>query len=243
MDHPVLTVVIPVYNDVEALRVAVPASVEVLEDLGLPFELILCEDASTDGSRETAVALAAEDERILVNHSDIRRGKGGALSDALALSHGDIFCFYDVDLSTDLADLPTLLEKIQAGADIVVGSRFLAESTVLRSGDREVTSVGFNRLVRVLLASSIRDHQCGFKAFRRERLVKLMPFVHARGWTWDTEILALAQKCGYTVEEIPIVWTQGGKTNVKTRDIFSMGWSVVKLAWRLRIAGSYPKNL
>lgn len=241
--HPVLTVVIPVYNDAAALRAAVPASVEVLEGLGLPFELILCEDASTDGSRETAAAFAASDDRIRVNHSDVRRGKGGALSDALAASHGDIFCFYDVDLSTDLANLPTLLEKIQAGADIVVGSRFLAESTVLRSGDREATSVGFNRLVRMLLASSIRDHQCGFKAFRRERLVKLMPYVQARGWTWDTEVLALAQRCGLTIEEIPITWTQGEKTNVRTRDIFSMGWSVLQLAWRIRIAGRYPKDI
>ncbi|MCZ0862046.1 glycosyltransferase [Methanocorpusculum vombati] len=243
MDHPVLTVVIPVYNDAAALRAAVPASVEVLEGLGLPFELILCEDASTDGSRETAAAFAASDDRIRVNHSDVRRGKGGALSDALAASHGDIFCFYDVDLSTDLANLPTLLEKIQAGADIVVGSRFLAQSTVLRSGDREATSVGFNRLVRMLLGSSIRDHQCGFKAFRRERLVKLMPYVQARGWTWDTEVLALAQRCGLTIEEIPITWTQGEKTNVRTRDIFSMGWSVLQLAWRIRIAGRYPKDI
>lgn len=212
MDHLVLTVVILVYNDAAALRDAVPTSVEVLEGLGLPFELILWEDASTDGSRKTAVALAAADDRIRrVNHSDVRRGKGGALSDALALSHGDIFCFYDVDLSTDLANLPALLEKILAGADIVVGSRFLAESTVLRSGDREATSIGFNRLVQMLLASSIRDHQCGFKAFRRERLVKLMPYVQARGWTWDTEVLALVQRCGYTIEEIPITRTHRAK--------------------------------
>jgi len=243
MDHPVLTIVIPVYNDAAALRAAVPASVEVLEGLGLPFELILCEDASTDGSREAAVALASADDRIRVNHSDVRRGKGGALSDALAASHGDIFCFYDVDLSTDLANLPTLIDKIQAGADIAVGSRFLAESTVLRSGEREATSVGFNRLVQMLLASSIRDHQCGFKAFRRERLVKLMPYVQARGWTWDTEVLALAQRCGYTIEEIPITWTQGEKTNVRTSDIFSMGCSVLQLAWRIRIAGRYPKDI
>lgn len=243
MDHPVLTVVIPVYNDAAALRAVGPASVEVLEGLGLPFELILCEDASTDGSRETAVALDAADDRIRVNHSDVQRGKGGALSDALALSHGDIFCFYDVDLSTDIANLPALLEKILAGADIVVWSRFLAESTVLRSGDREATSIGFNRLVQMLLASSIRDHQCGFKAFLRERLVKLRPYVQARGWTWDTEILALAQRCGYTIEEIPITWTQGEKTNVRTRDILSMGWSVLQLAWRIRIAGRYPKDI
>ena len=76
MDHPVLTVVIPVYNDAAALREAVPASIEILEGLGLSFEMILCEDASTDGSREVAETFAATDNRIKLNHSDVRRGKG-----------------------------------------------------------------------------------------------------------------------------------------------------------------------
>ncbi len=243
MDHPVLSVVIPVYNDAEALRHAIPASIEVLESLKIPFELICCEDASHDGSLETAEAFAAADTRIIVNHSDVRRGKGGALSDALVMSHGDIFCFYDVDLSTDLAALEPLIRKIRNGSDIAIGSRFLDDSQVVRTGDREATSVGFNRLVRLLLSSSVRDHQCGFKAFRRDRLMQLMPYVRSRGWTWDTEILALAQRYGYTVDEIPIVWKQGDKTNVRTSDVFSMGWSVVRLAWRMRIAGSYPKNI
>ncbi|MDU9375581.1 Polyprenol monophosphomannose synthase [Methanocorpusculaceae archaeon Sp1] len=243
MESPVLSVVIPVYNDAASLNLAVPASIEVLEGLGLPFELILCEDASSDGSLEVANEFAAADKRIIVNHSDVRRGKGGALSEALAMSRGDIFCFYDVDLSTDLAALGTLIQKVQEGTDIAIGSRFLDESAVTRTGEREATSVGFNRMVRILLASSIRDHQCGFKAFRRERLMQLMPYVRSRGWTWDTEVLALAQACDYTVEEIPIVWKQGDKTNVRTGDVFSMGWSVVRLAWRIRIAGDYPKNI
>ena len=243
MDHPVLTVVIPVYNDADAIREAVTASIAMLAGLGLAFEMILGEDASTGGSRDVAETFATADSRIKLNHSDVRRGKGGALSDALAQSRGDIFCFYDVDLSTDLADLHTLIEKIQAGADIAVGSRFLEESTVLRSGDREMTSVGFNTMVHLLLGSNIRDHQCGFKAFRRDRLAKLTPYVQARGWTWDTEVLAIGQRCGYTIEEIPITWTEGEKTNIRTRDIFSMGWAVLGLAWRIRITGKYPKDV
>lgn len=242
MDHTALTVVIPVYNDVAALRTAVPASVAVLKRIGPPFELIVCEDAGTDGNQEGVDAFAAADTHIIANHSDDRRGKGGELSDTLAMAQGEIFCFYDVDLSTDLSDLHTLVEMVRAGADIVVGSRFLNESAVSRTGDREATSVGFNRLVQLLPASRVRDHQCGFKAFRRKQLEKLMPFVYARGLTWDTEVLALAQKCSYTVEEIHITWKQGEKTNVRTRDVFSMGWSVVKLAWRLRVAGWYPKD-
>ena len=68
-----------------------------------------------------------------------------------------------------------------------------------------------------------------------------MPCVHARGLPWDTEVLALAQACGFRIMELPVVWTQGEKTNVQTGDIFSMGWEALRLAWRLRILRDYPK--
>lgn len=241
MDTPQLSVAIPVYNDVTGLQAAVPRSVAALEKLEVSFEILIVEDASTDGSREAAEAFAATDSRIRLNHSDQRRGKGGALTEALQDARGEIFCFYDVDLSTDLRHLGDLLRHIQAGDDLVIGSRFLADSTVRRTGDREVTSRGFNTMVRILLGSRITDHQCGFKAFRRDRLMQLMPYVHARGWTWDTEVLALAQACGFRITELPVIWTQGEKTNVQTGDIFAMGWEVLRLAWRLRILRDYPK--
>ena len=241
MDTPLVSVAIPVYNDVTGLQAAVPRSVAALEDLRVSFEILIVEDASRDGSREAAEAFAAADPRIRLNHSDQRRGKGGALTDALQDARGEIFCFYDVDLSTDLRHLGDLLRHIEGGDDLVIGSRSLADSTVSRTGDREVTSRGFNTMVRILLGSKISDHQCGFKAFRRDRLMKLMPYVHARGWTWDTEVLALAQACRFRITELPVIWTQGEKTNVQTGDIFSMGWEVLRLAWRLRILRDYPK--
>ena len=114
MDHPVLTVVIPVYNDADALREAVPASIEILEGLGLSFEMILCEDASTDGSRDVAETFATADSRIKLNHSDVRRGKGGALSDALAQSRGDIFSRRVQTLQLDHGSLKKVPYCVQA---------------------------------------------------------------------------------------------------------------------------------
>lgn len=241
MDRPVLSVAIPVYNDAKGAANAIPKSVAVLESLNIPFEIIIVEDASTDGSYETAKTFADADARIKVNHSDVRRGKGGALTKALHDSRGDIFCFYDVDLSTDLKHLSEALEKISEGCDIVIGSRMIEGSSVIRSGDREASSKGFNLLVRIFLGSRIFDHQCGFKVFRKEKLMNLMPYVESRGWTWDTEVLALAQKCGYTIAEIPVVWTQGALTNVKPSDYVKMGFDVVKLSWRIRVLKKFPK--
>lgn len=240
MNKPVLSVVIPVYNDVKGLTTAIPNSLAALESLNVSFEILIMEDAGTDGSYEAAKSFAETDPRIKVNHSVLRRGKGGALSEALEESRGDIFCFYDVDLSTDLKHLHELLEKISSGSEIAIGSRMVEGSCVIRSGDRETSSKGFNLLVRILLGSRVYDHQCGFKAFKKEKLMQLMPYVTSRGWTWDTEVLALAQKCGYTISEIPVVWTQGPLTNVKLLDYVKMGVDVVKLSWRIRVLKKYP---
>jgi glycosyltransferase involved in cell wall biosynthesis len=229
-----LSVAIPVYNDAEGLASAVPSSLAALEKLGISFEIIIMEDGDA--------VFEGADERIRVNHSDARRGKGGALTEAVFDSAGEIFCFYDADLSTDLRHLPELLEKISGGADIAIGSRMIEGSDVKRSGDRETSSRGFNILARIFLGSRIRDHQCGFKAFRTDRLRELMPYVTSRGWTWDTEVLALAQECGYRIEEIPVVWKQGDSTNVRIPDYFRMGLDVLRLAWRIRVLKKYPKN-
>ncbi len=209
---------IPVYNDAEGLKRAVPESIRALDRLGYSFEILIVEDASTDGSLETANGFATEDTRIRVNHSEARRGKGGALSDALADSRGNIFCFYDVDLSTDLKHLAEMISRIRNGDDVVIGSCMIKGSDVIRSDKRELASRGYNTLITILLGSKITDHQCGFKAFKKERVEALMPYVKARGWTWDTEVLTLAERCHYTISEIPVVWKQGKKT------LFQWAW-------------------
>ena len=103
-----ITVVLPVYNDVEALKSAIPKSLEALTEFGRSFELIVAEDGSTDGSRELVEEWEQKDPRVRLLHSDERQGRGRALNRALAESHGGIFCYYDVDLATDIKHLPEL---------------------------------------------------------------------------------------------------------------------------------------
>lgn len=242
MEDPKLTIVIPVYNDVKSLKRAIPESLNILEGLDVSFEIIISEDASSDGSFDLGTKFAEQDSRVKLDHSDKRRGKGGALTEALNISRGEIFVFYDVDLSTDLTHLAEILERVSAGSDVVIGSRMLGESDVSRTTDRKVASKGFNLFVRVMLGSRVKDHQCGFKAFRKDKLMTLMPYVNSRGWTWDTEVLSLAQKCGYSVEEIPVNWKQGEGTNLRYMDLIRMGFAVIGLFWRIRVLRKYPKT-
>jgi hypothetical protein len=90
-------------------------------------------------------------------------------------------------------------------------------------------------MVRAILGSKLKDHQCGFKAFKREALMALLDEVTARHWFWDTEILVRAAREGYAIKEIPVNWKGQRETKVRLfHDSFSMGWQVVKLWWRLK---------
>lgn len=231
-----VTAVLPVYNDLAALKRAIPESLEAPETIAPGrFELIVAEDGSTDGSTEFVREYEAKDSRVRLLHSDERLGRGRALNRAFAEASGSIVCYYDVDLATDMHHLAELIGAIRDGYDIATGSRLLPESDITRSGGREIASRGYNLLVRTILGSSLHDHQCGFKAFRRERLLALLPSVTADHWFWDTEVLVRGQRSGYRICEFPIQWRQGEGTTVRRKDVIEMGTAIVRLWWRLHV--------
>jgi glycosyltransferase involved in cell wall biosynthesis len=231
---PEVSAVIPVFNDRDALQTAIPRSLGALEEVApSSFELIIAEDGSTDGTPDLVRERAAADPRVRLLHSDERLGRGRALNRAFAEARGTIVCYYDADLATDLRHLGELVGAIRGGADIATGSRLLPASEVERTGEREVASRVYNALVRLFLGSRVHDHQCGFKAFRRDRILALVPSVAAPHWFWDTEVLVRGQRAGYRVAEFPVVWRTGKRTTVRLKDVFEMGGAILSLWWQL----------
>jgi hypothetical protein len=143
----------------------------------------------------------------------------------------------DVDLATDVRQLKDLINSIEKeGYDFATGSRMLPESNVKRSGTRNIASKTYNFMVRAVLGSKVKDHQCGFKAFRREPLMQLLDEVGANHWFWDTEILVRAYRRGYKIKEIPVLWTGGRETKVSLlKDSLNMGWQIFSLWWHLKV--------
>jgi hypothetical protein len=88
----------------------------------------------------------------------------------------------------------------------------------------------------VVLGSKVKDHQCGFKAFRREPLLQLLDEVAANHWFWDTELLVRAHRRGYRIKEIPVLWKSGRETKVRLlHDSLYMGWQIFSLWWHLKV--------
>ncbi|MBN1763136.1 MAG: glycosyltransferase family 2 protein [Methanomicrobia archaeon] len=234
-----LSVVLPAHNEASKLEAAVRQTKQALAAITAAYEILIAEDGSTDGTADLASRIAAEDSSVRHIHSDERLGRGKALNRAFKSAHGDILMYMDVDLSTDLSYVKPLINAIRAERyDFAIGSRLMKESDVKRSFKRSIMSKAFNFLVRVILRSTLRDHQCGFKSFRKEALMQILDEIEDEHWFWDTELLVRAQRSGYRVKELPVIWTDKGAAGTKVNafnDSTSMFSKIIKLHFHLRV--------
>ena len=229
-----VSIILPAYNEASRIEGTVERTAAALFDITSSFEIIIAEDGSHDGTDRICAALAKKYPFVVHLHSDERLGRGGAMNRALRASKGDILCYIDVDLATDMKHLKELVQAIRDGYDFATGSRLLAESDVKRPLKRELASRGFNFLARLMLGSKLHDHQCGFKSFKRESLFAIMDAVKDTHWFWDTELLVRAQRAGYRIREFPVEWKHGGATKVNLiKDVFGMGSSIFRLWYEL----------
>ena len=235
-----VSVVLPAYNEEDTIEQTVSITLSTLAEF-LPdgtFEVIVAEDGCADDTPEIATRIAAEDERVRHIHSDERLGRGGALEYAFERAHGQTLVYFDTDLATDMRHLSELVESVRSGEyDVATGSRWLPENRADRPAKRGIPSIGFNTLVRTVLRSDLRDHQCGFKAFDRAAFEHLGPQVEDEHWFWDTELLVKAQREGYRVKEFPVDWEPKGDSKVDiVRDVFGMGSQILRTFWELSVS-------
>ena len=228
-----VSVVLPAYNEVTRIKDTALCTIEALEGFE-PYEVILAEDGSSDGTDEECSSLELRYPQVIHLHSKDRLGRGQALLRAFNLARGETVAYMDVDMATQMRHLRELIGYIEEGYDVATGSRLLPQSEVSRTLGREITSRGFNLFVRLLLRSRVNDHQCGFKAFKRSAILPLFDEVRNNGWFWDTEVLVRSQAKGYRIKEFPVEWWHGGDSKVHLfRDITQMGSSVIKLWWEM----------
>jgi putative flippase GtrA len=200
-------IAVPVYNEEKILASSIHRLCTHL-DATFPFvwRIIIANNASTDRTGEIADGLAARDERI--THLDLdRKGKGYAVRTAWSESTADVVAYTDVDLSTGLSGLLPLVAPLVSGhSDLSIGSRLSAGSSVARSPRRELISMAYNLLLRLVFAVKFRDAQCGFKAGRTEVIHALLPAVQDEAWFFDAELLLLAEHNGLRIHEVPVDW-------------------------------------
>ena len=226
-------VVIPVLNEAHVLENSVRTVRGFLDQQIAAYEwgILIVDNGSTDGTDRVALKLSAQFPDVRFLHL-AQKGRGRALRYAWMQSKADVVCYMDVDLSTDLSFLPKLIGAIAIeGYDVATGSRLMRGSQVKRSLNREIISRIYNLFLKVALLTRFSDAQCGFKAVSRKVVERIVPQVVDQSWFFDTELLTLAEKQGYRIKDIPIVWIEDDDSRVK---IVRTAWDDIKGVLRLR---------
>jgi dolichyl-phosphate beta-glucosyltransferase len=212
----VLSVVIPCYNEEERLPRTIERIEEFLDGKHSPYELILVDDGSADGTRRVMDDAVRRHASVRVEALARNRGKGRALATGVQAAKGDEILVTDADLSTPIEELDKLQAALQNGAGVAIGSRALRGSRVEVSQPiyRVLMGKAFNLIVQTVLLPGIWDTQCGFKLFRADVARRVFGALITDGFGYDPEVLYRARKQGVKIAEVPVVWRNSAPTKV-----------------------------
>lgn len=224
-DSSAISVVIPAYNERARLADTVVAVVEYLREAREPFEVIISDDGSSDGTDELSLELGADFSEVRLLRTDTNRGKGHAVKVGMGAADARQVLFCDADGATPIGELARLRVALEEGADIAVGSRAMPGDGVERETKRHRRMMGraFSRFVTQRLAPDIRDTQCGFKLFTGPAADVVAEHLTVDGFGFDIEIFVIARNLGLAVSEVPVSWhdTPGSKVRL-VRDSMAM---------------------
>lgn len=230
---PEVSIIVPAYNAARCLKDSVLQIESEMKRAGIPYEILIVENASTDTTPQIAAKLAKRgDVRHLTN---TLKGRGRALNKGFTEAKGTYVVYTDADLDIPPKYIFEIVHHLKEGYDIAVASKRHPQSKVSSPFHRRVLSKGYGFLVRALLHSAVHDHQGGLKGFRKSVIMSLLPLVEDNRWFWDTEVLVLAQWKGYSIKEVPIIADYGfGGTTVVLNDCTEMFAGIMKLRSRQR---------
>ena len=208
-----LTVVVPAFMEEERIGTTVQRLRRALDTVAAygGLEVLVVDDGSSDATAAEAEAAGA----VVVRH-DLNRGKGAAVRTGVLAARGRTIVFTDADLAYAPEQIPRLVELVEQGWDVVVGSRSHDDTTELVRARRlrEIGGRGINLLTRAVLLGQHRDTQCGLKAFRSD--VARLIFTHGRvdGFAFDVEVFHLVERYHLSLTEVPVTIENSGRSSV-----------------------------
>jgi dolichyl-phosphate beta-glucosyltransferase len=230
-----LSVIIPAYNEEKRLGPTLDKVCRYLKKRRESCEIIVVDDASTDGTLALAKNWQKKHPQMLrVMTYPHNLGKGGAVRTGVMAACGEIILFSDADLSTPIEETDKLLKALAEGADMAVGSRSVKGSNIVipQPALRKLSGWVFRTLTHLITVSVVRDTQCGFKMFKRELGRKIMRSQRVVRFGGDVEMIFLAVKYGYHVTEVPVTWADSPNSTVNPfKDGIRMFGNLVEIRW------------
>lgn len=234
-DSPYLSIVIPAYNEQNRIAATLGKIIRYFQECNFSCEVIVVDDGSSDKTKEIVESFYGKPIPLRLIHFPNNHGKGWAVKAGIEASTGRYILFTDADLSTPIVEVRKLLNFLEKGYDIAIGSRALQQSILLvrQSWWRQGMGKIFNRLIRLFVLKGIKDTQCGFKCFKNDVAKRLFSLSLLSGFAFDVEILFLASRMKYKIADVPVTWKNNPESKVNPLfDSCRMIMDVVKLKWR-----------
>ena len=231
-----LSVVVPAYNEAQRLPATLAGLRTFLATRPWRCEIVVVDDGSTDATVSVAETAAASAFPVRVLSLRANEGKGAAVKRGIAEARGTFVAFVDADLPYAFDAFDLAMQRLAAGADLVIGGRDLPGSSEVRGYTwvRRVSGEVYSLLVNALAVRAIPDTQCGFKWFRARVGRELFKRVTLAGFAFDVELLVLAQRWNLRIDRIPVRLTHSQDSKIRlVRDSARMFRDLLKINRRL----------
>jgi glycosyltransferase involved in cell wall biosynthesis len=240
MGQVALSFVVPAYNEEDFIEDTLDTIETVIKGKNLPYEIVVVDDGSLDGTLAKLVRYAKSNGHVkVVSYAD-NVGKGHAIKTGFMQTCGDLVVFADSDMEIDLGTISKYLQALEDG-DIVIASKRHSNSQIDAPLSRKILSLSFNRLVRLLTGIPLNDTQSGLKAMRKDAFIDIFPRLTVKRYAFDAELLAVAHLCGLKVVEMPVNIKL--EASFKPKEIWHMFVDLIGIAYRLRVIHWYHRLL
>jgi dolichyl-phosphate beta-glucosyltransferase len=229
--------VIPAYNEERRLLHSLQRIDQYLSSRPYASELVVVDDGSTDRTAELVRGFtpsAPEQVQVRLLAHERNRGKGAAVRTGCLAAQGEYVVFTDMDLAVPAEEVGRILERLEAGVDVAVGTRLHPGGGDMRSSQpplRRLAGRLFVLVRRLVAVPEFQDTQCPLKGFRRRAARRLFAAQRLSGWAFDVELLYLAKRWGLRVEEVPVRWDHIAGSHVGLRPLVALQvlWDLLRL--------------
>lgn len=221
---------VPLYNEEKIIERCIKIIEKFIKKSSLDYQIFIVNDASQDNSLDVSNRLTSSNPKLSLLNYEIGPTRRENLAQSFCKADGDIVAFVDIDLISSFRFVPDLIQEVLNGYDVVTGSRYVQKAKIKRKPFRLFISILYNFFIRFIFKTRIRDHMCGFKAFKKDVILKLVEEMGydkslKRGIFWDTELLVQARRNNYTIKEIPIYWKERKKSSLYfRREVKTLGY-------------------
>lgn len=239
------SIVIPAFNEKARIQATLAEVLRCVETHGWNAEIIVVDDGSTDNTAAIVQSISSQYSVVHLLSNGTNRGKGYSVRHGMLHASGEIVLFTDADLSSPMEEAGRLFAAIREGADVAIGSRWLASSrqTIRQPLYRRFFGRCFNLVTRMIMRLPFADTQCGFKAFTRPAAQTVFQLQRIERWGFDPEILFIALKRGFIVREVPVTWGHDERTRISyLKDGLQMLKELLYIRWNA-LTGAYGKPI